>query len=74
MRGLASEGRTVCCVLHDVNLAARAADRLIFLVGGQIVAAGPPGEILVPETVARVYGVRCRRVDGEPPAIVLEGP
>lgn len=74
LRALASEGRTVGCVLHDVNLAARAADRLVFLADGQIVAAGAPSEVLTPETVARVYSVRCRRVDGDPPAIVLEGP
>ena len=38
------EGRTVVMVLHDLNLAARYADRLVAMRAGRIVAAGPPAE------------------------------
>lgn len=75
LRALAAEGRTVLCVLHDPNLAARAADRLVFLVDGEIAADGPPDTSLDPAVLERVYGVPSRRVDGDVPAVVLgDGP
>ena len=37
------KGRTVVMVLHDLNLAARYAERLIAMQDGAIAASGPPG-------------------------------
>lgn len=48
---------------HDINLAASVADRLILLDQGNIVADGPPAQILQPELLSRVYGVSMRRID-----------
>lgn len=70
-RQLAAEGRAVACVLHDLNLAARAADTLVFLAEGRVAAAGPPAETLVPEVIRRVYGVDATRVEGAVPAVIL---
>ncbi len=47
-------------VLHDVALAARFADRLIWMKNGRIVADGPPSATLSEERLADVYGMRCR--------------
>jgi iron complex transport system ATP-binding protein len=54
-------------VLHDLNLAARYCDRVVVMDHGRIVASGTPSEVLVPETLEPVYGVRVKRVelDGE---------
>ncbi|MGM0578796.1 MAG: ABC transporter ATP-binding protein [Myxococcota bacterium] len=71
MRDLARDGRTVVAVLHDLNLAARAGDRMVFLHDRRIAADGPPDEVLTPDVIRRVYGVGCRRVEGEHPAVVL---
>jgi iron complex transport system ATP-binding protein len=49
---------TVLVVLHDLNLAAAYADRLVALAQGRIVADGAPAEVLTEELVARVFGVR----------------
>ncbi|MFI7673000.1 ABC transporter ATP-binding protein [Actinophytocola sp. NPDC049390] len=54
---LRGTGRTALVVLHDLNLAAVACDRLGVLSGGALVAAGPPGEVLTPELVRAVFGV-----------------
>lgn len=45
-------GRTVVMVLHDLNLAARYASRLVAMKDGAIVAAGTPHEVLT-ETMLR---------------------
>ncbi|MFD5319582.1 ABC transporter ATP-binding protein [Streptomyces sp. NPDC127098] len=53
------DGRTVVMVLHELNLACRYADHLIAMRDGRVVAAGPPGEIVTPELVADVFGLRA---------------
>ncbi|MEU5883724.1 ABC transporter ATP-binding protein [Spirillospora sp. NPDC047279] len=49
--------RTVLVVLHDLNLAAAACDRLGVLAGGRLVAGGDPAEILTPRLIHDVFGV-----------------
>ncbi|MEU1901082.1 ABC transporter ATP-binding protein [Nocardiopsis dassonvillei] len=53
-----SLGTTIVLVLHDLNLAARYADHLIALADGRLHAAGAPEEVLTPETVHAVFGLR----------------
>lgn len=45
-------------VVHDLNLAARFADRLLLLDHGEVVGAGPAEELLTSENISRVFGVR----------------
>lgn len=51
------EGATVVAVLHDLVQAARYADHLVLIRGGQIVAQGAPVSVLTPENVKEVFGV-----------------
>ncbi len=53
----AGQGVGVLVVLHDLNLAARYADRVIMLSQGEIVADGSPWEVLSSEQVAAVFGL-----------------
>ncbi|MGP9021618.1 ABC transporter ATP-binding protein [Streptomyces sp. BR1] len=57
------QGRTLVAVLHDLNQAARYATHLIAMRGGEIVAEGPPSEIVTAELVERVFQVRCQVID-----------
>lgn len=50
-------------VLHDLNLAARYCDQTVVLDHGRVVASGSPEEVLTPEILEPVYGVRVKRVD-----------
>ncbi|WP_371656834.1 MULTISPECIES: ABC transporter ATP-binding protein [unclassified Streptomyces] len=55
-------GVTVLAALHDLNLAAAHCDLLYVIDGGRIVASGPPHDVLQPELLAEVFGVRAHRV------------
>ncbi|WP_030343670.1 ABC transporter ATP-binding protein [Streptomyces californicus] len=52
-----ARGRTVVTVLHDLNQAARYADRLVAMKEGRIVAEGRPGDIVTAELVREVFGL-----------------
>ena len=56
----AEKGRTVVMVLHDVNLAARYAERLIAMQDGAIAASGPPAEVLTEEVLRTVFDLDAR--------------
>jgi len=55
-RRAASAGTAVMLVLHDLNLAARVSDRVVMLAHGQVVADGPPAEVLTAATISEAYG------------------
>ncbi len=59
-----SRGLTTLAVLHDLNAAARFADRIALLHQGRIAAAGPPAEVLRPALLRDVYGVEAAIVPG----------
>ena len=65
VRRLVNEGRSVVLVLHDLNAAARFADRVAVLDGGALVAEGPalrgPGAGACAARVPRRGGASARR-------------
>lgn len=56
-------GYTLAAVLHDLNQACRYATHLIALREGKIVAEGAPQEIVTPELIEAVYGLRCMIIE-----------
>lgn len=56
----AEHGRTVVLVLHDLNLAARYADLLVFLKDGAVQAKGSPESLMTAELIGSVFGVECQ--------------
>ncbi len=60
-RGLASRRRVgVFAVLHDLNLAAQYADRILLLKQGRVVATGPPAAVLSEALVSFAFSVRAQ--------------
>ncbi|WP_232662021.1 ABC transporter ATP-binding protein [Pseudonocardia sp. TRM90224] len=56
-------GRTVVMVLHDLNLAARYADRLVAMCDGRIVAAGDPHDVITEEMLFEVFGLSAKVIE-----------
>jgi len=59
LKELNGEGLSVLCILHDLNLAIHYFDKLLVLSDGEVAAYGPSDEVLRPEIVEAVYGVRA---------------
>jgi iron complex transport system ATP-binding protein len=51
----AERGRTVVMVMHDLNLAARYAHRLVAMRDGAVVASGHPAEVLTEQMLRAVF-------------------
>jgi iron complex transport system ATP-binding protein len=54
-RECAQQGDAVAVVLHDLNLAAAYADRVVLLADGAVVASGAPADVLTPALIEAVY-------------------
>lgn len=52
-------GRTVVMVLHDLNLAARYAGRIVAMRDGAVVAAGAPADVLTEELLREVFDLEA---------------
>ena len=70
IKGYVKGGGGVLVVLHDVSLAAKYADRIIFMKEGRVVLGGSPEETLSAKSLADIYGVKAR-VDGR--SVTIDG-
>lgn len=58
----AHSGRSVICVLHDVNEAVEFADRILLIGCGRVLAFDEPERAATPELLYEAYGVRMERL------------
>ncbi|MGP7960708.1 ABC transporter ATP-binding protein [Sanguibacter sp. A247] len=58
LTSLAGEGATVLTALHDLTLAAAWCDHVVVLAHGRVVVEGRVEDVLTPDVVAEVWGVR----------------
>ncbi len=65
LRELASDGRGVAAVMHDLPLALTYADEVAVMAEGRVIAFGTPRELSRSGVIERVFGVRVREADGE---------
>ena len=70
VKSYVSAGGGALVVLHDVALAAKYADRIIFMKDGTVVLSGTPEDTLSAKNLADIYGVQAR-VNGR--TVVIEG-
>lgn len=50
--------RSIIATFHDLNLASRFCSRLVLLKNGELVAEGPPGEVVTPENIWKAYHIK----------------
>ncbi|MEP4573715.1 ABC transporter ATP-binding protein, partial [Marinobacter sp.] len=50
-----TQGRTLLVVLHDLNLAAAYADRLVMMKAGRILHDGPPETVFTADNLKQVF-------------------
>ncbi len=70
-----TQNRTIALVLHDMNLAARYSDWIIAMKQGEIVAAGPPNEVITQKLLADVFEVEATIVtdpDTNAPFVLID--
>ena len=56
-RRCVARGVAVVAVMHDLNLAAMFADRILIMKSGRVVRDGPPGQTITESNVSDVFGV-----------------
>lgn len=71
LKAHARTGATVVAILHDLNLAARFADRIVLLDQGKIEASGPPETVLTEARLAASFGIRARIATEESRLLVV---
>lgn len=72
VRLLAKEkGKSLLMVIHDLNLAARFADRVLLMDHGRIRAEGYPAEVLTAETLSAVYRLPMKVITPEPESSLI---
>ena len=59
VRQLVNDGLTAVAAFHDLSMAARYCDRLVVMSGGNVIATGPPEEVLNPELIETVFKVEA---------------
>lgn len=67
---VAGLGLTTVCVLHDLNLATRMADRVVVLSQGRLVAGGVPAQVLTPELIRDVWQVEVEILPGTHQSVI----
>lgn len=59
-KSFAKAGHCVLAVLHDVNMAAQYADRILLMNAGHITASGLPDEVLTAPILSEAYGLSAQ--------------
>jgi iron complex transport system ATP-binding protein len=59
------KGKTVIVTLHNLEMAVKCSDAMVFLKGGRVVASGPPRHILTEALLRDVYDLDMRIVEYE---------
>ena len=67
LRAARAAGRTIVAITHDLELAARAFDRVIVLRDGEVIGDGAPGTMLAPERADLLASTGLR------PVVTAEG-
>lgn len=60
LQTLSSSGKTVITIIHDINMARQYSDHVIMLKKGRVVAAGPPQDVITPDSVEHCFDITVK--------------
>ncbi|WP_340608725.1 ABC transporter ATP-binding protein [Xenorhabdus bharatensis] len=62
-------------VVHDINIALRHGDHILMLKKGELISEGLPEQVITPDSLAQVYGVKGRieRCSQGVPQVLIDG-
>ncbi len=69
---VAAQGRCVLAVVHDLALAARYANRLLWMKEGWIIADGPPTQTVTAERLRSVFGIEAHLLETRAGTVTLD--
>lgn len=59
LKQFSKKGKTVICVLHDINLILEFCDSCILLKDGKIISQGKTEKVITVENIKKVYNINC---------------
>ena len=68
---LASEGKTIICVLHDLNAILRSCTNCVLMKDGKVFAHGQTKTVLTQENIKAVYGVDVQIIEKDNRSVIL---
>lgn len=68
---LAGSGKTVICVLHDLNAILRSCNRCILMKDGRVFAHGETKEVLSRSNIREVYGIDVEILERDGKSVIL---
>lgn len=71
LKDLSAKGKTVLCVMHDLNAILRSCDKCILLKDGSIFAYGETKSVLTEDNIKTVYGIDVQIIDYQGKAVIL---
>ena len=60
-------GKSIVVVIHDINQATAWADHIVSMKNGRIISTGTPAEVISPDSLQELYGLRPKttEIDGQ---------
>ncbi len=68
---LSAQGKTVICVLHDLNAIMRSCNCCILMKDGKVFAYGKTRDVLTESNIREVYGVDVQIIEKDAKAVIL---
>jgi len=59
------KNKSVIAVMHDLNMAYLFSDRVILMKSGNVFAEGLTDEVMTPDNLYHVFGIRVTKIDGK---------
>ena len=71
LRELADKGKTVLCVMHDLNAILRSCDKCILLKDGSIFSYGETKTVITEDNIKAVYGIDVQIINHQGKSVIV---